>query len=460
MKKKPAAQSAFFNPRFLISFAFCSVGLFLMLAFAAYHTPALAQRYKEAQTQAASKSAANQEVAETQAPVRFQLVSNPNQPPPRDPLVSQRFGATMSGAQEVPPNGSAGTGFGTVVLNAAETMITVNLSFSGLTTPATDGHIHTAPAGVSGPVTFPFSGVPAATSGSIPEQSFAITPAQVATLRAGGMYFNIHTSTVPAGEIRGQIALNTTAFASEVEPNDTTATAQALGSLSNAPLRLRGDLFKAPFVAGGDIDVYSFTAAAGDRVYAATNTLLAATGASTDTLVDIIGTDGTTVLETDDDDGSFSGTSSVVAGTVLPSAGTYFIRVRPFGVADNTGSIRPYELFARVRSGAPTAETEPNEVATPQVLPASGWASGVVGAAAGDNDSYTFTANAGDTIMAIVDGEPERDAVFWNPRVGLAPFNNFILNITGSGASTATNPAARGVFHDRKDIGHLSGQCG
>jgi len=53
---------------------------------------------------------------------------------------------------------------------------------------------------------FPFSGVPSATSGSIPQQTFAITPTQVAQLRSGLFYFNIHNATFPGGEIRGQIS--------------------------------------------------------------------------------------------------------------------------------------------------------------------------------------------------------------------------------------------------------------
>src|SRR4051812_26244369 len=55
----------------------------------------------------------------------------------------QMFTATLSAGQQVlPPITSPGTGLGTVLLNAAEDQITVNLSFSGLTTPAILGHIH------------------------------------------------------------------------------------------------------------------------------------------------------------------------------------------------------------------------------------------------------------------------------------------------------------------------------
>ena len=118
------------------------------------------------------------------------------------------FQATLNGLGETPVNGSTGTGFGTVILNAAQTQITVNESWSGITTPATASHIH-GPGGVgtNASVIFPFSSVPAATAGSIPEQSFAINPTQVSWLFSGFLYMNVHDSTFPGGEIRGQLIL-------------------------------------------------------------------------------------------------------------------------------------------------------------------------------------------------------------------------------------------------------------
>ncbi|HEY1469481.1 MAG TPA: CHRD domain-containing protein [Candidatus Acidoferrum sp.] len=115
------------------------------------------------------------------------------------------FTAMLNGAQE--PTTSTATGFGTVILNTAQTMITVNESWSGLIGgPATATHIHCcALPGVNAGVLFPFAGVPAATSGSIPTQTFAITPIEVAELEAGLMYMNIHDVEFPGGEIRGQI---------------------------------------------------------------------------------------------------------------------------------------------------------------------------------------------------------------------------------------------------------------
>ena len=119
----------------------------------------------------------------------------------------QLFTATLSGSQEVPPNASTGTGSGTVFLNDAQTTITVNLNFAGLSAPATAAHIHgPASPGTTAPVIFPFTGVPNATSGTIPQQTFAITPTQVSQLMNGLFYFNVHNATFPGGEIRGQIS--------------------------------------------------------------------------------------------------------------------------------------------------------------------------------------------------------------------------------------------------------------
>jgi len=123
-------------------------------------------------------------------------------------FAQSTFQAFLNGLQEVGPNASPATGFGTVVLDAAQTQITVNLNWSGLTAPATASHIHgPAGAGTNAAVMFPFSGVPAATAGSIPQQVFAINPTQVNQLSAGLLYMNLHTATFPGGEIRGQLQL-------------------------------------------------------------------------------------------------------------------------------------------------------------------------------------------------------------------------------------------------------------
>jgi hypothetical protein len=122
--------------------------------------------------------------------------------------ASTIFVANLNGASEVPANASPAFGFGTVVLNDTEDQITVDLSWTGLTAPADAAHIHDpGAAGTNAPVLFPFSSVPAVTSGSMPEQFFAITPTQVGQLQAGLFYMDVHTTNFPGGEIRGQLQL-------------------------------------------------------------------------------------------------------------------------------------------------------------------------------------------------------------------------------------------------------------
>jgi hypothetical protein len=80
------------------------------------------------------------------------------------------------------------------------------MSFSGLSAPASGAHIHgPAGAGTNASILFPFTGVPSATSGSIPEQTFSISPTQVGYLQSGLLYMNVHDSVYPGGEIRSQV---------------------------------------------------------------------------------------------------------------------------------------------------------------------------------------------------------------------------------------------------------------
>jgi hypothetical protein len=123
------------------------------------------------------------------------------------------FGATyftgnLNSAQEVPPNASTATGFGRVTLNDAETQITASFHWTGLSGNASAGHIHgPAAVGVNGPIIFNMAPA-AATAGSVIGATFAVTAQQVADLKAGLWYFNIHTAANSGGEIRGQITVD------------------------------------------------------------------------------------------------------------------------------------------------------------------------------------------------------------------------------------------------------------
>ena len=121
------------------------------------------------------------------------------------PSGSKLFTATLSGAQEVPPNASTATGVGQVLLNAAENQFFASLLFSGLGSNQTMSHIHgAAAAGANAPILFDI-GSQGTTSGSFLGLSFTPTAQQVADLKAGLHYFNVHSALIGSGEIRGQI---------------------------------------------------------------------------------------------------------------------------------------------------------------------------------------------------------------------------------------------------------------
>jgi|GEM_PF-1277407 len=116
--------------------------------------------------------------------------------------------ARLQGAQEVPPVITNASGFGFVQFNGSETALLASALYAGLSSPATVAHIHTGESGVNGPATFnmtPIGTFVGATAGFAPYASFAASVAQIASLKAGGTYFNVHSSNNSGGEIRGQI---------------------------------------------------------------------------------------------------------------------------------------------------------------------------------------------------------------------------------------------------------------
>ena len=110
----------------------------------------------------------------------------------------------MRGANEVPPAATSATGQVDAVLNKDTNMLKWQLSYSGLSGPATAGHFHgPAMVGANAGVSLPFTG--AVTSPMSGEAT--LTAAQAADLLAGRWYANIHTAKFPGGEIRGQMTV-------------------------------------------------------------------------------------------------------------------------------------------------------------------------------------------------------------------------------------------------------------
>jgi hypothetical protein len=139
------------------------------------------------------------------------------------------FFAHLSGAAENPPNDSTGFGHTTAIYDPDTQLLRVIATFGNLVAPVTVAHIHCCVdppgnVGVATPVpTFP--GFPAGVMAGDYDQTFDLTnpasfnPAFVTNFGGGtvggaeaalveGMiaeraYLNIHSSTYPAGEIRG-----------------------------------------------------------------------------------------------------------------------------------------------------------------------------------------------------------------------------------------------------------------
>jgi hypothetical protein len=109
------------------------------------------------------------------------------------------FSAALSGAQEVPANGSTASGAGAFVLLADRTLLGYHITFSGLSGSETVQHIHRGAVGVAGPVVFNLS------PGSPKNGAIPLTAEQLNDLYAGLYYVNIHSTTYPGGELRGQI---------------------------------------------------------------------------------------------------------------------------------------------------------------------------------------------------------------------------------------------------------------
>lgn len=113
-----------------------------------------------------------------------------------------RFGASLSGSKEAPPNGTKGTGTLTATYDTITKKLTWSVSYKDLTGPAIAAHFHgPAPEGVPADVE-----VPAPHAEKNPIQGDAVlTDKQAQDLLSGKMYFNIHTNAHREGEIRGQV---------------------------------------------------------------------------------------------------------------------------------------------------------------------------------------------------------------------------------------------------------------
>jgi hypothetical protein len=140
------------------------------------------------------------------------------------------YDVIFSGPDESPPNASPGTGVGTVSYNDVTHLLSLDCTFSGLLGTTTASHIHAATAvpgaGTAGVATTTpsFAGFPLGVTAGAFSNTLDLTLASsynpsyvtanggttataeaalTASFAAGTAYWNIHTTVIPGGEIRG-----------------------------------------------------------------------------------------------------------------------------------------------------------------------------------------------------------------------------------------------------------------
>jgi hypothetical protein len=138
---------------------------------------------------------------------------------------------TMAGGNESPPTSSLGTGSATITIDLTALTMHVQADFTGLTGTTLAAHIHccvtpSSPNAIVATTTPSFPGFPSGVMSGTYDQTFDLTLASsynsqfitnnggtvdtaraalIAGLDAGAAYFNIHTSTSQAGEIRANL---------------------------------------------------------------------------------------------------------------------------------------------------------------------------------------------------------------------------------------------------------------
>jgi CHRD domain-containing protein len=123
----------------------------------------------------------------------------------------ETFTANLDLAQEVPaptiPVGAVPSGSGSVTLDPVTKVLTGSFTTVNVV-GATAAHIHDGDIGVAGPVVVPLLETPVGSGiwvvAAAPVAT-VLNDLQIARLRAGGFYVNVHTALNLTGEIRGQL---------------------------------------------------------------------------------------------------------------------------------------------------------------------------------------------------------------------------------------------------------------
>lgn len=116
------------------------------------------------------------------------------------------FDVPLTGAQQVPPVQTAGSGSAALTYDPATRVVTWNITFSGLSSPATMAHFHgPAAAGKNAGVKVWLSQKGSMDVTSPIKGETTLSPDDAKMFEAGDMYINVHSKDHPGGEIRGQV---------------------------------------------------------------------------------------------------------------------------------------------------------------------------------------------------------------------------------------------------------------
>jgi subtilisin-like proprotein convertase family protein/N-acetylneuraminic acid mutarotase len=199
----------------------------------------------------------------------------------------------------------------------------------------------------------------------------------------------------------------------EIEPNNAITTANIILPGES------GLVISAAITPTGDIDVFGFYATAGQHLYAATMTAAQRVPGSGNSALYLVRSDDT-LVEEDQDDGSFSPPASSLAGVPIPATGMYYLRVR---MPNDTEPVDPYQLYVRLTSATPAAESEPNNSpAQANALTLPGLITATITLTSPvESDWYSFSLNAGESVYISLDENPERDGFNTEARLGVGP---------------------------------------
>jgi hypothetical protein len=114
---------------------------------------------------------------------------------------AESFKVQLSGAQEVPPVQTSGTGTADLTYDPSTRVVTWTIAYSGLSGTATMAHFH-GPTGSKIVIWLSKKGSPA--ESPIKGES-TLDPEHAQLFESGDLYINVHTQAHPGGELRGQV---------------------------------------------------------------------------------------------------------------------------------------------------------------------------------------------------------------------------------------------------------------